>query len=468
MYTPASVGVAGLVTPTYSDILDYLIAQYQATFGPSVYLGVDSADYQDIAPRALQAFDANQALQSLYTSFNLQQAVGASLDLLGRQIGTPRKTSSYSTVIVTLTGTPGTVVTNGIARDVNGRYWNVASPSTIGPGGTVASLATAQQPGVITAGIAEITSIASPTAGWTSVTNAEAATPGATVEADSEYRARLLIAQTKPSLSLLAGTAASIAAVADVTRSVVYENSAGYSCGYGVVNTADSGGSPAESNVVSLIVGYPFDVSQEGQPITIDGDVFTIDQVLDSDLLTLTTAPGTRTGVSYYVGDGIALGPAHSISCVVEGGAAADVAQAIYDNRGVGAYVAGDTEVVVTDPNNSGISATMRYYVLAYTEVYVALEIRALTGYTTATQAAIVTGIVDYLNSLGTGESVVYSELFGAALTARPDPEHPLFSIRSIEFGAGGSPASMGTDDIPIDFRSAASSVAANVTITLV
>lgn len=36
---------AGLVIPSYADILADLIAQFQGIYGNTVYLGVDSADY---------------------------------------------------------------------------------------------------------------------------------------------------------------------------------------------------------------------------------------------------------------------------------------------------------------------------------------------------------------------------------------------------------------------------------------
>jgi len=59
-----------------------------------------------------------------------------------------------------------------------------------------------------------------------------------------------------------------------------------------------------------------------------------------------------------------------------------------------------------------------------------------LAGFTSSTLAAIQAGIVNYLNSLSIGETVVYSELYGAALTARPNPDQPIFSIASIRSAA--------------------------------
>jgi len=364
-YTPPTIGLTGLTLPSYADILNWLTGQFLAIYGAASYLGADSADFQDIAVRALQAYDTAQALQAVYLSMNPETSVGTSLDLCGRLIGTARKSASYSSVILTLSGAAGTVINNGFAKDVNGNSWKLPSPVTIGSGGTIAVTATASTLGNITANANDITTIATPTAGWTGVVNLAAAIPGAAVEPDSSYRARLLVAQTKPSMSLLPGTAAAIAAVSGVTRSQVYENP---------TNATDSNGLPP-----------------------------------------------------------------HSITCVVEGGAAEDVAQAIYDNSGVGCDRNGNTTVTITDPANPGITMPISFDVLAYVPVFVALNVHSLAGYTTATTAAIQAAVAAYLNSLGIGEGVVYSELFGAALNARPNPDQPLFSVRAIAFGGAAA-----------------------------
>jgi uncharacterized phage protein gp47/JayE len=468
-YTPPIITPAGLTIPPYVDIHDYLIQQFLSIYGQASYLGIDSPDYQDIAIRALQAYDAAQAVQYVYLAMNPQTAIGAALDQIGRLIGTQRKKPSNSTALVTLTGTPGITVAGGVVRDVNNHYWDVAT-GTIGQGGNpdhtkVDVIATAQLLGTITANPGDIKYIATPTYGWTSVTNAAAAFPGQPVETDADYRARLLISQTKPSLSLRAGTAAAVAAVPGVTRSVTYENPTSVSAGWGVVDSLASG-------VVTLVLGFPFDhITQNGSDshANIDGLDFPIANVASDNLMNVVGNPGNNTDVLYYIGDNIALGPPHSITVVAEGGVPKDIAQAIYDNRGIGCYTNGSTEVVVNDPSHPGISMTIRFYVLAYTPISVHLVVKPLQGYTSAVQNAIVKGVVDYLNLLGIGNTVVRSEIYGAALTARPDPEHPLFSIQDVEITrADDSPGGVSVDgDIPIAYNYAASGQASDVFITL-
>jgi uncharacterized phage protein gp47/JayE len=361
-YSPPTVNAYGLSVPQYTDILTWLINQFQSIYGVASYLANDSADFQDIAVRALQAFDTGQALQAVYLGFNPQTATGASLDMLGRLIGTARESSSYSSALITITGTPGTVISNGVVRDVNSYYWTLATPITIGSGGTSPAIATCQTLGAIIANPGDISIIATPTAGWIGATNISAALTGNAVEPDSNYRARLLISQAQPSLTLLAGTVAAVAAVPGVTRSAVYEN--------------------------------PTNVTDANE------------------------------------------NPPHSITCVVEGGVLANIGQAIYNNRGIGCDTNGTTTVPVVDPQNPAIVMQVSFDILGYVPVYVSLNIHALPGFSSATASAISADVVAYLNSVGIGRNVVYSELYGAALNARPNPDQPLFSIYSISSGA--------------------------------
>src|SRR5689334_5300452 len=103
-YTPPSIGAAGLAIPSYGEYLAYLISQFLGIYGDTAYLGPDSADYQDLAVRALQAADIAQATQVVSLSFNPLTTIGPSLDLLAKLIGTPRKIASNSSALVTLGG----------------------------------------------------------------------------------------------------------------------------------------------------------------------------------------------------------------------------------------------------------------------------------------------------------------------------------------------------------------------------
>lgn len=430
LYVAPNVGVSGIVIPTFQAIYNYLVSQLLSTYGASTYTGADSPDIVDISIRSLQATDSNLLAQAVFNSFNPEFALGTSLDLCGALIGTPRKAASFSSAIVTITGTPGTIINNGVVRDTNNNQWNLPSIVTIGSGGTVMVNATAQTIGNITASINTIIFIAQPaTAGWTGVNNSSPAVPGEAVEPDSQYRARLLVAQAKPSLTLLAGTSAAVAAVPSVTRSVVYENPANFTAGYGLVSTSGTS--------VTLVIGYPFDNSDNLAPITINGVSLSVaaSGVSGPTTLTLTSSAGTQSNVPYFIGTGTSLGPPHSITAVVEGGTSQAIAQAIYNNRGLGCFTNGTTSVSVSDPLNPAITMSISFDILTYVTVYVSLNIHALQGYTSATTTLITNNVVNYLNGLGIGKNVIFSQLYFAAASAEPNPFSPSFSIFAIASG---------------------------------
>lgn len=390
-YQAPTITAAGLTIPTYSDILASLLAQFRLIYGQTAYLGVDSADYQWISIVALNLNDAMQALQLVYNARSPTTAIGSDLDAIVKINGIARKASTFSACAVTLTGTPGAAISNGVIQDVNGMLWDLPPAISIGVAGTLTVTAICETPGNVTALAGQLSQIATPAAGWISVTNATAAVPGQPVEADSLLRARQALSVALPSQTMLAGTVAAIAAIPGVTRYNVLENPTGAVDSYG--------------------------------------------------------------------------NPAHSITAVVEGGADLDVATAIFTNRGIGCYTNGTTTVTVTDPN-TGATMPIRFTRPSYVAIYVSLSVHGLAGYTTATTAAIQKAITAYLNSLQIGESVILSELYGAALTTRPNPDLPMFSIRALTLGTSASPTS--TADLVIAFDHVAQGILVDVAITLV
>lgn len=223
-YVPPSVGPAGLTIPSYTDILDDNVQQFLNIFGANQYVGNDSAIYQLLSIISLKQSDTCQALQYVYNNTSPLTAIGAGLDRLVKLNGIARLPYTYSTVILTITGTPGTVINNGTAQDGNGNQWLLPSSVTILGCGLVNVTGTCTTPGNITAEPDTITIIATPVGGWTSVNNAEPAVPGTPVETDSQLRARQAISVAVPSITMLDGTIADLKATTGVTRLNVLEN----------------------------------------------------------------------------------------------------------------------------------------------------------------------------------------------------------------------------------------------------
>lgn len=147
---------------------------------------------------ALRLSALDEGIQALHDQLDPDNAQGVQLDIIGALRGVPRNQATFSTATVTLTGTPGTVVPAGKLVEGGGddgtARWALAADATIGGGGTVDATVQAQEAGVITASIGELSTIVTPVSGWSTVTNAaavtESTTAGSDREKDSAYRLR--------------------------------------------------------------------------------------------------------------------------------------------------------------------------------------------------------------------------------------------------------------------------------------
>lgn len=224
-YFPPVITAAGLSVCLESDIQDSLENSYRTIYGATTYLGNDASDLQWIASVALKLFDNQSLCQLAYNGRSPLTAIGADLDSIIKINGIARLPSSSSSAVLTLSGTPGTPINNGVVSDSNGILWSLPSLVTIGGGGTVMVTAICNQSGAISANAGTIiTPVGGFTAGWTGVTNAGPAVVGKPVEADSALRARQSISVALPSETRLAGTKAGIESIVGVTRTNVLEN----------------------------------------------------------------------------------------------------------------------------------------------------------------------------------------------------------------------------------------------------
>lgn len=187
-----------------------------------------------VALWALSVHDANNTAITVYNSFSPTTAQTAALSSNVKINGITRKIATNSTADLLLTGTAGTTITNGSARDKNGIIWNFPASVTIGVDGTMLVTATCASSGAVAALAGTITTINTPTRGWTSVTNPAAATVGAPVETDAELRIRQGQSVAIPSITPFEGVDGAIANIAGVTRHKLYENDTGKTDGNGL------------------------------------------------------------------------------------------------------------------------------------------------------------------------------------------------------------------------------------------
>jgi uncharacterized phage protein gp47/JayE len=224
----------GIHIPTYPALLVELQDAFRAIFGADVYLEADSQEGQMLAMFALALHDANQLAQSVYNAFSPQTAQGAGLSRMVRLNGIARLPASRSTVDLTLTGQPGTVIAGGVAQDVAGQKWRLPDTVAIPVSGEITVTAQAADPGAIQAAAGEVNAIATPTRGWQSVTNPLAATPGVDTESDAVLRLRQRVSTALPSQTVLEGIVGAVANLSGVIRLKAYENDTSETDGNGL------------------------------------------------------------------------------------------------------------------------------------------------------------------------------------------------------------------------------------------
>ncbi|EJI4857714.1 baseplate J/gp47 family protein [Salmonella enterica] len=230
----ATVTAQGISAPDYQTILNTLTSYFRQIYGSDAYLEPDSKDGQMVALWALSVHDANNTAIAVYNSFSPTTAQTAALSSNVKINGITRKIATNSTADLLLTGTAGTTITNGSARDKNDIIWNFPASVTIGVDGTVLVTAICSNSGAVAALAGTITTINTPTRGWTSVTNPAAATVGAPAETDAELRIRQGQSVAIPSITPFEGVDGAIANIAGVTRHKLYENDTGKTDGNGL------------------------------------------------------------------------------------------------------------------------------------------------------------------------------------------------------------------------------------------
>jgi uncharacterized phage protein gp47/JayE len=244
-YTAPYIDDSGLHLPTYSDILEDLKDKYREIYGQDAYLEDDSQDGQLLSIFALKTYDTMQLLQIVYNNHSPKTAVGSGLSQLVKLNGIARKAASYSSCVLTLTGTAGTVIAKGVAEDEGGTLWDLPANITIPLSGEIEATAICEDIGAIEAPVGYINKISTPQKGWIAVTNEVPAVVGAPVETDAELRQRQSISTALPGQNMLDSTIAAIKAIEGVTRCRVYDND---------TNVIDANGIPGHS-IAAVVEG---------------------------------------------------------------------------------------------------------------------------------------------------------------------------------------------------------------------
>lgn len=105
--------------------------------------------------------------------------------------------------------------------------------------------------------------------------------------------------------------------------------------------------------------------------------------------------------------------PPHSISAVVAGGDAVEIAQEILLHKTPGCFTYGTTSEVVFDSH--GMPSTIRFYRPDVATIGVEIVITTLQGWSSDYEALISEAVAAYINANGIGNTIQYTQLFVSA-----------------------------------------------------
>jgi len=406
-YFAPYISEAGLHLPTFNDMLEKRIADAKSIFGQDIYLGNDSADYQLIAVETLALYDAMQAIQLAYNQASPVTAIGVGLSNLVQLNGITRTPATYSTCDVTLIGTSAAHIINGVVADVSGNLWNLPTPLQLQAAGSPLG----------------------------------------------EYYALTVTAtcQTLGAITALAG---------DIN----------------VISTPTAGWTSV-SNATAAIAGQAVETDselRERQRISValpsqtmlQGTVAAIAALLGVTRYKVYENPTNSTTYG-FPGVPFEGSPEHSITAIVEGGDIADIADAIYYNRGLGCYTDGDVVTNITDPD-SGEITPIRFYRPDYVNVYMEITIKMLSGWGTGDEDDIKEAVADYINTLEISEDLYLSSVICAAVDVNTNKAKPTFSVTQVLMGTDPASPPLSATDITVGYKEVVLGSVDNITITLV
>lgn len=169
------------------------------------------------------------------------------------------------------------------------------------------------------------------------------------------------------------------------------------------------------------------------------------------------------TNVSSKTDDNPYALPAHSVTCVVEGGTDEDVAEAIYLHKGIGCYTNGDVEVQYTDQND--YINRIRFFRPVYKDIFVKVVLKKYTGYISTMTVKVREAVYNYLAALTIGSDVSASVLSNVITDCNPSLTKPIFGIKELKLGL--SKSSLSAQDIEIGFKEIPNPAYANIEVTL-
>lgn len=156
--------------------------------------------------------------------------------------------------------------------------------------------------------------------------------------------------------------------------------------------------------------------------------------------------------------------PEHSISAIVDGGDATEIAQTIRGKKGQGVATYGKMSVTV--PDSYGNPHVISFSRSTDVPIFVDITLKVFTGYTSQIGEQIKQAVADYINSLTIGDDVLLSRIYSPAnLGVVSGGSARYYDITELLIGK--SSGSVAAANIVIAYDESASCSTANISITV-
>jgi uncharacterized phage protein gp47/JayE len=217
----------GLKIKRLPDIKDEIEDDYRNIAGNDVNLDPQSTQGQEVAIWSNSISDFWQELENLYNSFDPNAAFGIPLDRLVAINGIKRKPATYSTSVITITGTSGTIIPAGssVASSLTqGKIFTSLEDVTIPISGTLDNIFQSNEIGEITAPAGSLNIIETPVLGWSSAINNADASLGSDNETDSALRFRRAQSTALAATNIIDSLYSALFSINSVLDAVIFNN----------------------------------------------------------------------------------------------------------------------------------------------------------------------------------------------------------------------------------------------------
>lgn len=218
---------SGVIVPDTENVLSDVQQEWRDVFGQNLSVEPETPQGRIIELIARQRVFTLQMAAATSNMLNIDKSYGFILDDIGSLFQIQRKSATYTTTQITMSGVADTVIPVGTRlRSDEGYLFENDDEYIIGSNGAVTGVFRAVESGVIPAEQGTITTIVTSVAGLESVINNANAKVGEEQESDQEFRNRIKASLNINSVSVLSAIQSAVGNIEGVLQVKAYENTA--------------------------------------------------------------------------------------------------------------------------------------------------------------------------------------------------------------------------------------------------